>query len=103
MAAMFRDGNERQGERTMTTHNHLANSQYIGAYQAEIASDLRSARRSEGLLDTLRDRAGRSRIRSRVRLWFGKGIEADTRQVRNFDHSRSSGACEVVQGVRLAT
>jgi hypothetical protein len=100
---MLRDGNEQEGERTMTTYNHLANSQYIAAYQAEIASDLRNAGWSKGLLDTLRDRAGRSRIRSRARLWFGKGIEADTRQIRNFDHSRSSGACEVVQGVRLAT
>jgi hypothetical protein len=87
----------------MTTQNHLANSQYIAAYQVEIAADIRSARRQKGFLGVVRDRIGQDLAHYRAWLWPGKGLEADTRQIRNFDRSRSSGACEVVQGLRLAT
>jgi hypothetical protein len=87
----------------MTTHNHLANSQYIAAYQAEISSGLRDARRSNGVLRTLRDHAEHHLRRSRAWLGATNGLEADTRQIRSFDRSWASGACEVYQGARLAT
>jgi len=87
----------------MTTHNHLANSQYVAAYQAEITSDFRNARRPNGLLSAFRRLAVRGLSRSTAWLRSGNGLEADTRQIRDFDHSKVSGACEVHQGLRTAT
>lgn len=87
----------------MTANNYLANDQYIAAYQAEITSGLRNAKLSNGLLSALRGHAERGITRSRAWLRYGNNLEADTRQIRSFDRSRSSGACEVHQGLRLAT
>ena len=94
---------DKKGTTTMTTHNHLANSQYITAYQAEVTSDLRNARRSNGLLDTMRGHADRALSRTKAWLRSDNGLEADTRQIRNFDGSKVSGACEVRQSTGLAT
>ncbi len=92
-----------KGMTTMTTHNHLASSQYIAAYQAEITSDLRNARRSNRLLSAVRGHAVRALSRTRAWLGSDNALEADTRQIRNFGQSTDLGACEVNLDPHLAT
>ena len=87
----------------MTTDNDQVNSQYVAAYPADVTSDLGNTRRSTGLLSALRGYANRGLIRSGAWLRSGNGLEADTRQIRNYDLSKASGACEVRLGLRLAT
>ncbi len=87
----------------MTTHNYMANSSYVAAYQAEVTADLRNARMSRGRLEAIRRRI-RLRIERSMDLRAkGNGLEADTHQIRNFDQSTEPGACEVNLGARLAT
>ena len=86
----------------MTTNTQV-NSEYVVAYLADVTSGLGSKRRSIGLLSALRGYAGRGLIRSRAWLRSGNGLEADTRQIRNYGRSRTPGACEVRLGLRLAT
>jgi len=66
-------------------------------------SRLRRAGDSGGMLRALRRYADRGLGGSVAWSGTDTGLEADTRQIRNFDLSKLSGACEVRLGLRLAT
>jgi hypothetical protein len=87
----------------MTTYNDQANSRYVAAYRADVASGFGDNRHATGLLSALRGYANRSFFRSKAWLRSGNGLEADTRQIRNYGRSTTQGACEVRLGLRLAT
>lgn len=76
----------------MTTDNNVATR-----------SKLRKTGDSRGIVRALRRYADRGLGGSVAWLSPGTGLEADTRQIRNFDLSKLSGACEVRLGLRLAT
>ena len=56
-----------------------------------------------GVVRALRRYADRGFGGSVAWLSAGTGLDADTRQIRNFDLSKLSGACEVRLGLRLTT
>jgi hypothetical protein len=87
----------------MTTYNDQADSRYIAGHLADVTANADSKRRATGLLSALRGYADWELIRSWAWLRSGDGLEADTRQVRNYGRSRTPGACEVRLGLRLAT
>jgi hypothetical protein len=87
----------------MTTYNNQLNSQHVAGYLADITSGLGYKRRATGLLSALRGHADWVRIRSWAWLGSGNGLEADTRQIRDYGRSGTPGACEVRIGPRLAT
>lgn len=82
----------------MTTYNHQVNSQYVAVHRADVTSGLGSKRRSTGLLQALRRYADSGLIRPKAWLRSGNGLEADTRQIRNYRRSTTPGACEVRLG-----
>jgi hypothetical protein len=82
----------------MTTYDHLANSQHATAFKAETTSGFRGAGDSRRLFNALRSYVTRGVSRSKARLGSDNGLEADTRQIRSFDLSKLSGACEVRLG-----
>lgn len=78
----------------MTTYSDQVNREYVAAYLSDITSGIGGKRRSTTLLSALR--------RYAAGLRSGNGLEADTRQIRSFDLSKLSGACEVRLGPRFA-
>jgi len=86
----------------MTTYNDQMNDRYVAGYTGDVTAGRGNKRRSTGLLSTLRAYADWELIRSWVRPRSGDGLEADTRQIRNYGRSRTPGACEVRLGLRLA-
>jgi hypothetical protein len=86
----------------MTTYNNEMDSQHVAAYLADVTAGLGNKKRATGLLDALRGHADWVRIPSWAWLRSGNGLEADTRQIRNYGRSRAPGACEVRIGLRLA-
>jgi len=86
----------------MTTYNDQMNNRYVADYLGDVTVGLGNKRRSAGLLSALRGFADWELIRSWARLRSGNGLEADTRQIRNYGRSRTPGACEVRLGLRLA-
>ncbi|MCL1588613.1 MAG: hypothetical protein M3092_09350 [Actinomycetia bacterium] len=87
----------------MTTYNDQLNNRYIAGHLAGVTANTDSKRRVMGLLSALRGHADWELIRSWVWPRSGGGLEADTRQIRNYRRSRTPGACEVRLGLRLAT
>jgi len=83
----------------MTGHNHLMNSSYVAAYQAEIKDDIRSARMSDSRLRTAYQRAAAWLIERRAGFTETKRPRVAFTDVRRFDRSSATGACEVSDGL----
>lgn len=90
-------------EKRMTTYNYLANGQYVAGYRSGIAAKLRWAKPVNRLLGALRGSVGRVLSSSIPWRRLRDGLDADTRQIRNYDLSKQAGACEVRQGLCLAS
>jgi hypothetical protein len=82
----------------MITENDQVNNRYDAAYLAERTSPVGGKRHFVGILEALRSYADRGLIRSTTWFRSDNGLEADTRQIRNFGCSSTPGACEVRLG-----
>ncbi len=82
----------------MTGHNHLMNTPYVAAYQAEIREDMRSARMDDSRLRATYQRVTAWLIETRLRTTAAKKSRLAFTDVRSFDRSRSIGACEISDG-----
>ena len=85
----------------MTGHNHLMSNSYVAAYQAELKDDLRSARRGDNPLRAAYQRVSAWITETRARTTAGKRSRVASTDVRSFDRSKSTGACEISDGLAV--
>jgi len=85
----------------MTGHNHLMSNSYVAAYQAEIKDDFRSARRGDSRLRAAYQRAAAWLIERREGTTAAKRSRVASTDVRSFDRSSSTGACEISDGLAV--
>ncbi|MCL1588612.1 MAG: hypothetical protein M3092_09345 [Actinomycetia bacterium] len=85
----------------MTGHNHLMSNSYVAAYQAELKDAIRSARRGDNLLRAAHQRVSAWLTETRVRTTAAKRSRVASTDVRSFDRSSSTGACEISDGLAV--
>jgi hypothetical protein len=85
----------------MTGHNHLMSNSYVAAYQAELKDDMRSARLSDSRLRAAYQRVTEWLIETTVRTTAVKRSRVASTDVRSFDRSSATGACEISDGLAV--
>jgi hypothetical protein len=83
----------------MTGHNHLMTNAYVAAYQAELKDDMQSARVRDGRLRAVYQRVGAWLVKTRARITATHRSSAASTEVRSFDRSSATGACEISDGL----
>jgi hypothetical protein len=83
----------------MTGHNHLMSNSYVAAYQAELRDDMRSARLGDSRLRATYQRAAAWLSEIRPRFTRVKQAPVAFTDVRGFDRSSATGACEISDGL----
>ena len=83
----------------MTGHNHLMSNSYVAGYQAELKDDIRRARLGDSRLRAAYQRAAAWLSEIRVRFTEMKQAPVASTDVRSFDRSSATGACEINDGL----
>jgi hypothetical protein len=88
-------------KRTMTGHNHLMSNAYVAAYQAEVEDGIQDAHMRDRWLRATWQNLAAWLVKTRASITATHRLRVASAQVRSFDRSSATGACEISDGLAV--